>query len=282
MGNVISSFAFSPKVPILVEPRQHAQHTVYGQLDTTQYETRICRILPRSPNGMIACELEKISLENAPQYKCLSYAWGKHDSTAHILLNGRVIAVTANLHIILERLQDIAQDTCFWIDIICINQSDMHEKGQQVALMGRIYRTATEVFVWLGPQIRSITEPSSSDEDAVVGASDIADETWDAAEAVAMLRLLAEGVHFHELPYFGRCGSEKCHSSRMNPTRSWNTAVGSLITMLEVPWFTRTWVVQEIVLARNAVLMHGEHSLPWNTFVAAWRNWDFHSRSCCA
>lgn len=40
--------------------------------------------------------------------------------------------------------------------------------------------------------------------------------------------------------------------------------------------------MQEIGLAQNAVLMHGECSISWDLFVKAWSNWQQHSQTCCA
>lgn len=37
-----------------------------------------------------------------------------------------------------------------WIDAICINQKDIEERNQQVAIMEQIYSTAEEVTIWLG------------------------------------------------------------------------------------------------------------------------------------
>ena len=39
-----------------------------------------------------------------------------------------------------------------WIDAICINQSDQVEKSTQVAIMSDIYRAASSVVAWLGPE----------------------------------------------------------------------------------------------------------------------------------
>lgn len=281
MGNTTSSsLAFSQRKRIVKEHDHTARNKVYEPLDSARSEIRICQIVPAPSGNLIECKLERVSLDDNPQYTCLSYAWGKHDSAAQIALNGQVVPITANLHLILDHLQGSAQGRCFWIDVICIDQSNGHEKGKQVALMGQIYRKAAEVFVWLGPQMRSLHD--KAEPDVVSGASDVEDEVYNASEAVEMLGLLADGMHFHELPYFGRCLSETCRSTTADPTKSWYAAAESLIALLEVPWFTRTWVVQEIVLARKAVLMHGEYSLSWDVFATAWKYWDEHSKSCCA
>ncbi len=40
----------------------------------------------------------------------------------------------------------------WWIDAICINQADVLEGNQQVALMRRIYKKAWAVHVWFGEE----------------------------------------------------------------------------------------------------------------------------------
>jgi hypothetical protein len=51
-----------------------------------------------------------------------------------------------------------------WIDQICINQSDIKERGQQLTLMGQIYSSCSVVLVWLGEQfLKSVTLPTLMD-----------------------------------------------------------------------------------------------------------------------
>ena len=38
------------------------------------------------------------------------------------------------------------------IDALAINQSDTHERSEQVKLMGDIYQKATRVVIWIGPE----------------------------------------------------------------------------------------------------------------------------------
>lgn len=37
-----------------------------------------------------------------------------------------------------------------WVDVICVNQSDLDERNAQVQLMREIYSNATRVIIWLG------------------------------------------------------------------------------------------------------------------------------------
>jgi hypothetical protein len=63
------------------------------------------------------------------------------------------LSITPSLDVALRHLRALSggNATTLWIDQICINQSDVKEKTEQVKVMGRIYRSAEQVRVWLGP-----------------------------------------------------------------------------------------------------------------------------------
>jgi hypothetical protein len=68
--------------------------------------------------------------------------WGAARSKKDVFLDGLRLAVPASA---VEALQHICsnggeQNRLIWIDAICINQTDMVERAQQVAFMGDIYR----------------------------------------------------------------------------------------------------------------------------------------------
>jgi Heterokaryon incompatibility protein (HET) len=58
--------------------------------------------------------------------------------------------VTPNLEAALHRLQGTLQ--YLWVDAICINQNDVHERNSQVSLMRPIYKNAATVRVWPGEE----------------------------------------------------------------------------------------------------------------------------------
>ncbi|KAH6870843.1 heterokaryon incompatibility protein-domain-containing protein [Alternaria rosae] len=93
-------------------------------------------------------------------YKCLSYTWEDQSETYPIWVNYQEMPyptsvnyqemqVGKNLYDFLEVASHISNDY-FWIDALCINQSDDVEKSLQVQRMGDIYKNAKEVCVWLG------------------------------------------------------------------------------------------------------------------------------------
>jgi hypothetical protein len=60
------------------------------------------------------------------------------------------LGVTRNLKIALKYLRHADNARLLWIDAICINQEDLHERAEQVGYMRDIYGYATRAMVWLG------------------------------------------------------------------------------------------------------------------------------------
>ncbi|KAF2124687.1 heterokaryon incompatibility, partial [Dothidotthia symphoricarpi CBS 119687] len=96
----------------------------------------------------------------SPRYAALSYTWGSapynkgrpKGSTYQIVVNGVTRPVQQNLHDALDHLSSKIQDLDIplFVDAICINQADMHERASQVRQMREIYENAELVVGWLG------------------------------------------------------------------------------------------------------------------------------------
>ncbi|EME39434.1 hypothetical protein DOTSEDRAFT_114076, partial [Dothistroma septosporum NZE10] len=129
---------------------------------------RILDILPASGgyhDAAVHCKLREFRLDLWPEsqpadYCALSYAWGPTSGdgshlTQKIICDGHSLPVTANLHAALKRIrQKTAEEqlprTSLWVDALCINQRDADERNRQVAMMFRIYRNASSLYIWLG------------------------------------------------------------------------------------------------------------------------------------
>ena len=120
------------------------------KLDSQHREIRTLTLKRGNYNDELSCILKVVSLNNAPQYEALSYAWGAANDAQSIRVNDKTIAVTKNLEIALRYLRKSATDRILWIDAICINQRDVAERDSQVTFMGDIYRSADHALVWLG------------------------------------------------------------------------------------------------------------------------------------
>lgn len=122
---------------------------VYTSLDLTTNSIRLIRTRSElSSTGLIQCDMRIGSIQNT--YTCLSYVWGEEPASQTILIGDKAMAIRPNLHDFLEQAMRRHHHRWFWIDALCINQSQIAERNHQVQQMGRIYAQADRVFSWLG------------------------------------------------------------------------------------------------------------------------------------
>ncbi|EPE34384.1 hypothetical protein GLAREA_10078 [Glarea lozoyensis ATCC 20868] len=111
---------------------------------------RLCCILPGARGDSIRCSIDIHGLKNSLSFEALSYVWGDENDKRPIEVCGNQKFITPNLGTALEYVRDKSQERYLWIDDLCINQNDDHERSAQVAMMGRIYKTARRGISWIG------------------------------------------------------------------------------------------------------------------------------------
>ncbi|TGO76834.1 hypothetical protein BELL_0134g00060 [Botrytis elliptica] len=125
------------------------------------------------------------------------------------------------------------QSTFLWVDAICINQNDLTEQAIEVKRMGMIYSSAETVIVWIGaPRIES-----------------------DAPNLRYILRRLDRTRQDID---------PKLLDSEW-PVWSDNNSSRMINQFFSKEWWQRTWVFQEIVLAKSIFLHYGTVSFTWDT-----------------
>lgn len=122
----------------------------YSALNVAKHELRVLNVRSGSVEDTIKCSLTHISLTNRPTYSALSYVWGNPNERAPITIEGAVVQVTKKLWLALRNLRSATEDLIIWVDAVCINQTDVLERNEQVAMMGDIYAAATSVLIWMG------------------------------------------------------------------------------------------------------------------------------------
>ena len=121
-------------------------------LDHDQPAIRLVTVSRRlSTEGYIQCFMRRTTIH--ANYACLSYAWGKPKWKRVIQINGRKFHVQQNLFDFLDTIRHNSRSRHedYWIDALCIDQSNAVERNHQVAQMGMIYSGARRVIAWLGP-----------------------------------------------------------------------------------------------------------------------------------
>lgn len=211
-----------------------------------------------------------LDIAAAPKYEAVSYSWrkdilrssdelsgwfpdkfplyGKQDSSAKpkfILCNERHMRIQANLYDFLVRLRVKKRRLPLWIDAICIDQDEddediRREKIRQLEMMGKIYRHAETVLVWLG-------------------------ETDNISLGFARALEKVQPVQVDYEPYETEYDIWNIHK-KTRPLRMVHELTGptieSLTRLLNRDYFQRAWVVQELVLARELVFFLGSIELP--------------------
>ena len=217
-------------------------------------EVRLLELKPGSGISPIAISLQCMSLDSITPYESISYCWGSNDRDCDIkVYSGGAIehlSITTSLFAALKRFRRPNQTRLLWADAICINQDDDHEKGNQVALMPKIYSQAQSVLIWLGEDMCGVEG---------VGESITQAQTLLPTEAIDA-KILQEALD----GLLKRVAMERKHSQMNWLDHDWQ----SIIALLSRPWFRRKWIIQEIALARDATVVCGEIVFPWKNLSA--------------
>jgi hypothetical protein len=177
--------------------------------------------------------------DNAPQYEAISYTWGAQGKPKNIKLNCQSFPVAPNLIDALHQLRlnqskDGKHKRKLWVDAICINQADNKDKSHQVMRMREIYANAVEVLIWIG------------------NADNLSPLAFDTLE-----RFSADD---------GTQGGSATYQDILSTVKERKTAIQLLI---ERPYFGRVWVVQEVVVAKEATVHCGSFSMPFKLLYLA-------------
>lgn len=222
---------------------------IYGPVEAARKELRLLRMLPGSKSSPVRCVLTDYYMPDAPEFLALSYTWGQPDPNCHIEVNSCSLGATKNLSRFLRQIRSMPDHAhrYFWIDAVCVDQSNVEERGQQVGLMASIYASATLVILWLGP--------AYADSD------------------VAMRNIAKMGSM---LPSEGHSESETKRDNTavslqdIQLAKIWRKRSGNSIRQLcERRYWTRLWVLQELTLAQDIRVLCGKQQIRWSDLRAS-------------
>lgn len=116
-------------------------------------ETRL-RLLSfqSSPSSLtLKCGLEVYDTTDCPPYHAITYAYGDRACSHWLVLNGEEISMNQNGYNALQQVRAPVPGAPFWLDFLCINQTDLEEKAIQVHKIAKIFAGSFEVWAYLGP-----------------------------------------------------------------------------------------------------------------------------------
>ena len=144
---------------------------MWPPLEDARTQIRLLHLQPHSSDeDEISAELEVFSKDSAPPFNAISYTWGIAAPEHAIEINGTSMIVRPNCRYALWQARKHFPNTRVWIDAVCINQDNIAEKSDQVAIMGDIYEMAAHVLACVGPADASSDEikDALADIDAVL------------------------------------------------------------------------------------------------------------------
>jgi hypothetical protein len=131
-------------------------------------------LLSHSYAVSISITLQQVSILEQTLPAALSYVWGDPKNRVPIEIEGKFIHVTKICHAVLRALRYHTDTKFVWVDAICIEQGKAEKKGEQVALMGDIYRKAERAVAWPGPD--GSEENLAKTEQEVTHATEVTEE----------------------------------------------------------------------------------------------------------
>ena len=163
--------------------------------------------------------------------------------------------ITRNLAAALRCFQSSGNSRILWIDSICINQSDIQEKNQQVRLMGEIYKKARRVLIWLGEKDHAGEDTTKAFEcmDLMIH------RVWPRKNEFFLW--LNVRKHVLRTRINSQVENTENVTAKFNIPAPGSIEFKSLDRLLHRPWFRRAWTFQESFNAQDRVFYCGDYEI---------------------
>jgi len=232
------------------------------------HQIRLLFLHPGAASEELLCSISIEDFDDLPVYQAISYVWGSSECPHRIkcghsvsyartnrkgvrkrhafipLSSDESVKATTNLKNMLLQLRTLDEFRVLWIDSLCINQGDVEEKTAQVRMMHYIYFLAESVLVYIG------------------------EADMDTASALKCARTLAamKDAPVEDVPHrldLSPVVPERSHyipSHELDRLSPWI----AFVYLFNRPWFSRIWVIQEIVMSKTAIVICGKYSISWD------------------
>ncbi|KAF4966280.1 hypothetical protein FSARC_6013 [Fusarium sarcochroum] len=254
-------------------------HQLYSRLPDGHF--RLIKLFPG--NWADPLEAELFEADRSSSYVALSYTWGRNRRLSkEVALNGVPKGITINLDLALRTLRG-PNPIIIWVDALCINQDDVADKSEQVALMHQIFHWATHVQAYVGEHLSYDALLKQLGPSEPFQFSQNQEEAWEEIHtAFSELEAGSSGLSIHQQcrcifglitalsnPYLlARLKTMRIFSQE--PSRKMETKQRNLFEWLRMfviaPWWGRMWIIQEVGVARKLLLSHGKVTVPFQIF----------------
>lgn len=186
--------------------------------------------------------------KHIPHFYALSYEWGAEHPTYPIIIQGKTFSIRENLKTFLDRIASGGEDFIrpLWIDAICIDQTQVAERNEQVKIMGSIFASAVLVLTWIGPQPL---------ENGALAEIEVTLRDWETTEE---FKQLSAGT-LHRRPKL------------LSLQEPYGTMWTHLKLLCEAGYWHRLWIVQELIKANKLLLLWGVEQISWQALSIAFK-----------
>jgi hypothetical protein len=150
-----------------------------------------------------------------------------------------------------------------WIDAVCIDQSNLEERNEQVQMMDLIYKSASYTTIWLGP--------------APAGAVPLyelsrAISIWKNSHSALLELEMKKPTPAIRQAYMRIASLDLGHNDVIDH-------LDTFMRILHCNWFRRMWIIQEAVLSRKLYISWAadEGVLEWFDFSRAYDTLNHHA-----
>ncbi|KAK2601815.1 ADP-ribose diphosphatase [Conoideocrella luteorostrata] len=217
---------------------------IHQKLDSSLREIRLLSPASSLEVGT-AWKLKTFALDASPPFTALSYLWGIAAETVDVKVDCQLVRVNSSLACALKHIachwrqqflsREVA-DFYLWTDAICINQSDVKEREEQVKLMGHVYSIAEIVMGSLGP----LNEATEASIDTLRLVHSEVENLDDDGTIEANLNWMQKYSVLTE-------ADAGLPDDQFDANKSWRL----LRDFLYMQYWRRAWVLQELVLAKR-------------------------------
>ncbi|KAM5358865.1 hypothetical protein ACJZ2D_014924 [Fusarium nematophilum] len=205
-------------------------------------EFRLLQLYPGRPEESLRGSLSVHPISSRPQYSALSYCWGVNLKPYKLTTPDGTLEITASCDSALRSLRERDRPVFIWVDAICINQNNNHEKANQIRLIRDIYQNADMVYGCVGDDLDG---------------SHLAIET--------LLQIRTQELEPDKWPSDLPSIPLSWAGRRIPPPKSpvWD----SIDAFFARDWFKRVWITQEIVLASDVMVVCGLQRARWSHLI---------------
>lgn len=183
-----------------------------------------------------------------PHFYAISYEWGPQHPTYPITIHGKTFYIRQNLKSFLDRIASGGEDFIrpLWIDAICIDQTRVSERNEQVKIMGSIFASAALVLTWIGPQ---------PVENGALAEIEVNLREWETSEEYKQLT----------------AGTLNRRPRLLSLQEPYGTMWNHLKLLCEAGYWQRLWIVQELIKANKLLLLWGIEQISWQALAIAFK-----------